>query len=222
MKTREEWLEAAAGLLWPLLPSQPPSLPPPAGGLDGGSGKQPDSLVVLSDLGEHGTARPPIKISVGWPKGGSGRRKRLGECWSREQSDDKATAHIFVAPDVTSALEVLRVVAHELCHAWAGRDTKHKGLFIKAAKHVGFMKPWTSTPASEGLLLKLEELAKELGAYPHVGLNKLYKPKQKTRMRLYECSHGQKVRAATDELQATCEVCGTGFVKKDRPDEDEE
>lgn len=34
-----------------------------------------------------------------------------------------------------------------------------------------------------------------------------------SRMRLYVCGHGQKVRAATDSLNATCDECGTKFAR---------
>jgi hypothetical protein len=33
-----------------------------------------------------------------------------------------------------------------------------------------------------------------------------------SRMRKYVCGHGQIIRAATDDLHATCDVCGTPFV----------
>jgi hypothetical protein len=32
-------------------------------------------------------------------------------------------------------------------------------------------------------------------------------------MRKYQCGHGQIIRAATDELDATCNCCGTPFVR---------
>ena len=39
--------------------------------------------------------------------------------------------------------------------------------------------------------------------------------KTRTGMRLYECAHGQKIRAATYNLKATCNVCGYWFVYAD-------
>lgn len=35
-----------------------------------------------------------------------------------------------------------------------------------------------------------------------------------SRLRKYVCGHGQIIRASTDDLQATCNVCNTSFVKQ--------
>jgi hypothetical protein len=183
---REDWLERAVGLLWPLLPER--------------------------DWARGGVI-PPIKVSVGWPKGRHG-KKAVGECWDVKASADQSTHHVFISPEITKAEEALAILCHELCHVWAGVEAKHRGPFIRAAKAFGLQKPWTCSRPTEGLATHLGVVAGELGAYPHVGLVPTLKPKQKTRMRLYECSHGQKIRAASDELQATCKDCGTDFVRQ--------
>lgn len=187
--TREAWLDAAAVRLWALLPTREQEV----------------------DLASG--AGPTVKVSVGWPKGRHGRRA-VGECWAIAASADQQTSHIFISPELVERGVVLAVLAHELCHVWAGTEAKHRGAFIRAMKHIGMTRPWTSSVPTAGFMEHLEELAEELGVYPHVRLDRMLKPKQKTRMRLYECSHGQKVRAATDSLKAECQECGTPFVRQ--------
>jgi hypothetical protein len=178
--TREEWLEAAMGLLWALLPDQP--------------------------------TRPAIKISVGWPKGAND-KVTLGQCFNKRMSMDGECAHIFISPKQVEPLEVLRTVLHEMIHAVVGTEEGHRGKFAVMARQVGFEKPWTATPLSEALKLSLGELVKGLGDYPHIGLNPAVK-KQGTRMKLWVCSCGVKLRRA-GKLNAQCLDCETLFVLRE-------
>jgi len=155
---------------------------------------------------------PLLKVSVGWPKGvRSGHA--LGQCWSKKASQDGDSYHIFVSPVIQDTVEVLRVLLHELIHAAAGTEAGHKGTFAKMAKRVGFEQPWTSTPATLGLLEVLKELVKELGSFPHPGLNPPMK-KQTTRMKLWVCACGVKIRRAGD-LHAKCLDCNSEFEREE-------
>lgn len=189
--TRESWLEAATSRLYDQ------HLAPAGAGL-----------------------LPPLKLSIGWPKGGSGKKVRLGECWYGESCADTRTHHIYITPALAEPVEVLRVLLHELVHAAVGAAAKHRGKFAKLAGRVGFESPWTSTPASAGLVEALTTLAAKLGAYPHVVLHPRVVKKQTTRMILWECAHGVKIRRA-GKLNARCLDCGEMFVRQDGGDEEE-
>jgi hypothetical protein len=184
--TREEWLEAAIGRLWGILPDSPSPL---AGGL---------------------------KVSVGWPKGARGRGGRaVGQCWGQEASLDRMTQQIFICPTLDAAKEVLPVLLHEVIHAVVGVEHKHRRPFSDMARRAGLVKPFTASVPSAGLAEKLEELAGKLGSYPHVGMVLPLK-KQSTRQKLWICGHGKKVRAAdSDPLDAVCRTCNTLFVREE-------
>lgn len=174
----------------------------------------------LWDLFPHRPeAWPAIKVSVGFPKGG---RQLQGQCWGPGASGDEKTAHVFICPSVIDTVTVLGILLHEQVHAVVGVEHKHKSPFAKMAKAVGFEPKWTSSSnKSSGLVQKLQELAKELPPYPHVSLTPAQKEKQTTRQKLWVCAHGKKVRAAdADPLNATCNTCGTAFVRQEEKEKD--
>lgn len=137
----------------------------------------------------------------------------VAQCWYK--SHDGKTAQIFIAPSEVNAAKVAGHLLHEMIHACCPEGTGHKGQFVKLAKLVGFLPPWTRTPESDGLKERLEEIAKELGEYPHVGLDPLLKKKQTTRMLLYECGCA-KVRKAGQPLNALCLDCSTMFKRVEK------
>jgi len=162
-ETREAWLRAAAESLNGTLARNVPDFPL--------------SLAALA-------------VSVGNPKGG---RKKIGECWPRELATDQQTHHVFIAPVLESPVLVLSTLLHEMIHAAVGCDQKHKGEFVKAARAVGFEKPWTQTPVPAGSWLEgeLRAIAEELGPYPHVGLHpkpKATSERPSTMVKLYSAS----------------------------------
>lgn len=169
----------------------------------------------LACLLPAGYVLPPLKLSVGFPKGARGGHA-IGQCWAAQCAADGKTAHIYVSPEVHEAVEACRVLLHELVHAIVGAEARHKGAFIKLARALGFEAPWTRTPASAGLMEHLTHCASELGAYPHVQLCPPLKAKGKSRLLLYECACGRKVRAAgtQEPLRARCLDCGTDFQAK--------
>lgn len=182
---------------------------------------------------------PDVNVSTGFPSSNATRTSvvtsiAIGQCWNGSRSADKR-CHIFVSPFLGDAIRVLDVLAHELLHAALGTAKGHGPEFAKAAESIGLTGKPTATVAGEAFRTVAIDLIKRwLGAYPHPRLSELdpsifgpfdpslppgspmprMRPKQKTRMRLYECQHGQKVRAATDNLSATCNLCGTTFARK--------
>lgn len=157
---------------------------------------------------------PGSYISVGFPKGarvGRGRRA-VGQCWDGALSSD-SKPHIFICPTQQQD-NVLHILLHELIHAVVGTEAAHRGPFITLAKKVGLVRPWTATSPGEELLQKLNDIAKELGPYPHALLVPVEKKKKGSRLRLWECECKPpvKVRVAKDDFQATCQVCGKDFA----------
>src|SRR5262249_32833811 len=107
------------------------------------------------------------------------------------------SVEVFVSPSVSDAQEVARILAHELCHAANGKPCGHKGEFITVAKAMGFMKPWTQTPASPELAERLRLLVEGIGPYPHATLDAMS----------IEAAGGEK-SGGTRLLKAECAECG--------------
>ena len=143
MKTREEWLNAAAKAMKPWLLAHP-------------AGRDYED---------------PL-ISVGFPKGSRGKSTNnvIGQCWDKKTSEDKERAHIFVVPTLTDPIEVLAVLLHELVHASVGNEHGHRGPFKQLAVGLGLEGKMTATVPGETLTIRLELLRRELGEYPHSGL----------------------------------------------------
>ena len=164
-KTREEWLVDATSLL-------------------------------ASDLFEPiGETVPAVHVSVGIPKGRSGKSNQaIGQCWAGVVSDDKQ-AHIFICPSQVEPLRVLDILAHELIHAiypLAG----HKGEFKRVAKAIGLTGKMTATIAGEELAQRLNNfIDNHLGNYPHAKLSVGAK------------QAGGKKKQSTRMLKATCQCC---------------
>jgi len=97
-----------------------------------------------------------------------------------------------------------------------GSKAGHRGEFVKAAKAVGFLRPWAKTLTGRDLLSRINTLAKELGPYPHAALKppNRRRPGPGSRLRLWECACPVKVRVASDAFAATCDVCRRPFVRR--------
>lgn len=81
------------------------------------------------------------------------------------------------------------------------------------------LKPWTTSTPGPALEVRLNALAAKLGPYPHAALEPerpRSQPRPGSRLRLWECQCAppQKVRAATDDLSATCGRCGAAFSRR--------
>ena len=180
--TREEWLLKAVNLLAPYF-------------------KRTTSLDV-----------PDVRVSVGWPGGGS-RRTRIGECWSGSCATD-GLAQIFISPVLHEPVKVLGTLAHELVHATVGTKHGHKGEFRKVAKAIGLTGKMTATTVGDDLLPVLEGIAETLGEYPHAALSltDAGRKKQTTRMLKVWCPNSEytvrMTRKWLDEWGApTCPCC---------------
>jgi hypothetical protein len=155
-----------------------------------------------------------ILMSYGFPKGSKGGRKLLGQCWY-EPSPKGIKAVIFIAPSQWSEpVEVLHVLLHELIHA-ATPGEGHKGAFKTLARKAGLEGKLTATTPGETCKERLRLLGERLGDFPAAAFDTLPRgKKQTTRLRLWECECGIKVRVAKDEFHATCEECGEKFQAK--------
>jgi SprT-like family protein len=160
--TREAWLEAAVEQMRPL-------------------------------FSEHGYTIPTIRVACGWPSvGGTAKKKRrIGECWSKEAATDK-TCQIFISPylhEEATDQGVLATHVHEVVHAVVGVEEGHNKVFGKCARAVGLEGKLTATIAGPVLIEKMESWVNSLGPYPHARLDSFKRPtkKQSTRMIKMEC-----------------------------------
>ena len=137
-----------------------------------------------------------------------------GQCFPPELSDDKANTQIVITPLLDDPIRVLDIEAHELCHHQVGCKHGHDATFTKARKAIGL---WgkdkatneyvvngksTDTKAGPELTVTLQEIANELGLYPHSALDTTGRKKQTTRMIKCECPEcGMVVRASRKALE---------------------
>lgn len=146
---------------------------------------------------------PQCRISVGFPGGGSP-RKRIGEHWSPESSEDKLGS-IFISPVLDDAKQVLAVLVHEMVHACVGTKAGHGPAFRKCALSVGLEGKMRSTEASKELNERFEALIRDdFGPYPHRKLNLKASPikKQTTRMIKMTCHDcGYIARASLSSIK---------------------
>lgn len=133
--------------------------------------------------------------SVGFPKGARGKAKAIGQCWPNERSADGKN-QIFISPVLEDAAQVAHVMLHERIHAFVGCKAGHKGEFVRVAKQVGLVKPWTATTPSEACAERLNALLATLEPYPHAKLSEIATLKPGSRLLLLECACGIKVRMA--------------------------
>lgn len=167
-----------------------------------------------------------IKITCGWPsKGGLSAKKRVvGQCFSLEASSG-GFSELFISPYLDRPIEVVETVLHEAIHAAVGVEEKHRGLFIKAAKAIGFTKPWTQTPATPQLseLIQTKFLPR-LGDYPHKKLDVVSvktsgpKPDHNRMLKLTCGKCGYLIRTAKKWLQTGLPTCSCG--EKFSPEEE--
>lgn len=153
-----------------------------------------------------------VRPSMGFASTRGG--KVVGQC---HFTADDLNPQVFISPTHGEELGILATLLHELIHSAMGPGVGHAGDFVRVAKLWGFTAPWTSTPMGAELKAKLEEMVKVLGPIPHSKITLIQKVKriQGTRLRLWECSCGVKVRVARDKFSATCLDCNTPFVMKE-------
>jgi hypothetical protein len=143
---------------------------------------------LRSDLRFVGAELPErLQISVGFPRG---RRRAIGQCFASEVAVDGRN-HLFISPALDDPVDVLGALVHELIHAADDCASGHRRFFARIARDIGLRGPMHATHPGEELLARLNELAAQLGPYPHGALKLEDLERQSTRL-----------------IKATCEHCG--------------
>lgn len=123
-------------------------------------------------LEEEGETVPAMRLSVGWPGGRGKKATVVGQCWPSTASED-GLPQIFMSPvrGEADTVHVLGTLLHEMIHAVDDCESGHRGNFARIAKRLGFLAKLTSADnRSEDLQSRLEELAADLGAFPHAAI----------------------------------------------------
>jgi hypothetical protein len=118
-------------------------------------------------------------------------------------------------------VEVLQGLAHQMIHAVVGLHNGHRPPFGRLAERIGLAGPAATSIAAETFREAVARLRLELPAFPEGGmvLDEGLR-KQRTRLRLWECScvPPVKARVSRDDFDATCKVCGRAFrIRIDAP-----
>jgi hypothetical protein len=140
-------------------------------------------------LTRAGADVPPVRVSVGWPGGRRARASVIGQCWAPTAADD-GVQQVYVSPVLSEPVDVLAVLAHELCHAADRCEHGHRGPFGRYARAIGLEGPLPATVPGEELRATLADISRQLGAYPHAALRSTAAsahPKQSTRMIKASC-----------------------------------
>lgn len=163
--TREEWLQAAIGLMTPLFESAKYKVP-----------------TLHVSCGWPST------------RGLSAKKRCLGEAWSKAASKD-GLPHIFISPwlvlpthiEGADGQGVLPTLVHEVVHTVVGNENKHNKVFGKCARAVGLEGKLTSTIAGAALIEACGQWVAKLGPYPHAKLDALQRPTKKQTTRMVKC-----------------------------------
>jgi len=134
-----------------------------------------------------------MHVSVGFPSHGALSRTRrvVGQCWHQGSAD--GFAHVFISPVLTTGVEALDTLVHELCHV-VTPGTGHKAPFVKAGKAVGLTDGKPKSLAAGAELLKTLERLNAQSPYPHSGLS--------------ADAHGPVKKQSTRLIKAGCPECG--------------
>lgn len=177
---------------------------------------QAAAVFLLEHMQAHGLPRAEVRVSCGWPsRGGIGQRRTvIGQCFASQVCAD-GRPQIFISPRLADSVQVLGTLLHELVHASVGCEHGHGAAFSQAARKVGLAGPPTATTVGETLRPVLQAYLAHVGPYPHAAIQ--VKPSVKrpgSRLRLYECGCEPpvKVRVASDDFHATCDLCEQAFA----------
>lgn len=144
-----------------------------------------------------------VRASVGFTSKGL-KGKRIGECWSKDCSDD-AAFEIFITPSLqSSAARVADILTHELVHAAVGLADGHGKQFRKCATALGLQGKMTATTAGPLWHQWADPLLKKLGPLPGADLrggSSSGPKKQTTRMIKLSCECGWTCRTARSNIE---------------------
>ena len=170
------------------------------------------SAILTAEVLPKDAAKPalPVQVSTGFPKGRHGRGRAIGQCWAPGAARD-GRSHIFISPELDEPDQILATLLHELIHASVGVKGGHRGAFAKLARTVGLEKPFTRSVPGVELSGRLNAVSVRLGTFPHGALTYVDRPRAGSRLRLWECECGIKVRVASDDFDATCNECDGVF-----------
>lgn len=161
-------------------------------------------------LAKHGATVPAdCKVSVGFPGGGSA-RKRIGECWPRHRSSLKVN-EIFLNPAMKDVTRLADVLVHEAIHAADDCKSGHKGFFRKTALAVGLTGKMTSTSAGPALAAWIETTLAKMPAFDYGSLDLDGRKKQTTRMVKVVCMEcGYTLRTTQKWIEVGLPTCCCG------------
>jgi hypothetical protein len=106
-----------------------------------------------------------IRFSIAFTSKGM-RSNRIGEHWPAVLSTDGFNT-IIIRADLSDPLEVLGVLAHELCHAAAPPDAKHGREFRRVAEAMGLVGKMLHASPGPELNDWLRSVISSLGPLPH-------------------------------------------------------
>lgn len=162
---------------------------------------------------QAGAECPPVAVSIGFPHRRGGVSSRLGECWAGDLAADGRPA-VFISPILEDPIRILDVLLHELVHAAVGVACGHRGRFVTVARACGLEGKATATVAGPALRGRLLEVHEILGSLPHAALTPVNSSAGAgSRLRLYVCGCPVRVRVASDNFDAVCNVCGQEFIR---------
>lgn len=165
-------------------------------------------------MAKHGATVPKdCKVSVGFPGGGSA-RKRIGECWPRSRSKIGVN-EIFINPVMIDVTKIVDVLVHEAVHAADDCASGHKGFFMRTAKAVGLEGKMTATHAGPELSKWIAAAIAKMPAFDYGSLNLDGRKKQTTRMLKWTClgECGAIWRMTAKYSAVCCPCCGSDEVQ---------
>lgn len=161
----------------------------------------------------------PVNVAISWSfpsKGATAvRKRRIGECWSKNGIGGKVEGDrvILVSPTITEELTLLDTLLHEAVHASLPPGVGHRKQFSQLAKRVGLLKPWTATKRGPELETKLKTMLEKLPAWP--GGHLIPHTSQVSRQLKAECDCGRILRMSKKVAEGgsvICGVCKSEFV----------
>lgn len=141
------------------------------------------AVVILRDgmFKENDAVVPDLKVATGFP--GSGlKRTTIGVYYPIGMTENKIP-QVYISPVLQDPIKVLATLVHELIHAVVP-EAKHGKPFGVLARKLGLEGKLTATVAGEALKVKLNDMLKVLGNYPHGAI--IINEKNKQEQSLYK------------------------------------